>query len=599
MEKQELVDFLLTVDKQYVDELVDILTDFGNGRIALNSTVKDVLLREKSNTPMYHKSAIELLVDEFYKFAGNTIMNQFTDNNVSYSKIFNEIYTKYIVFRKVSLIIAERINFSNIFNLKKSLIEKTFKDLIEINDKKSLNEKENDLLLSCFDNNYLSLDFSKRFEKISNFQRKNYKNLEELLNIPFLGKLLSTIIEIEIMAFTDGASADRITLPFIFQIIWLKKKYQKYNKIEYSEVKDLLVNESQESVINIRYFTGDIDNNKMKEKLDKTNITALNQMFGNLPTAIIKHETMNNNYAVLNISLDKLTSAKDGHGLRGMVHGYNQDGHFGILENVRIFQPDNLTTMVNANLVMGFASTILAQKHLADISQKLDEIASLVNKVFKFQEDERNAKIISAYKDCHRIFTVIREGKNIPDSEKISLKNHYTIIAGIYEHLKVDLKVLSNEIISIKFDTFFNRNNTKDLEKIYEKFNKFKDYFQQNIMCLDTIYTINYLLEKLEKDQDNYYFDITKDFVLESRNYFNGLFENLENHIKLIKNNSKSITNFDSTDKANQVFFQSRTYEIKQFKEFLLEREKGLNQIGDVSMKVLIEDGKIKEAEFL
>lgn len=43
MTKKELVNFLLTVDKKHIEELVDILTDFGKGRVALNATVKEVL----------------------------------------------------------------------------------------------------------------------------------------------------------------------------------------------------------------------------------------------------------------------------------------------------------------------------------------------------------------------------------------------------------------------------------------------------------------------------------------------------------------------------------------------------------------------------
>lgn len=47
MERQELVDFLLTVDKQHVSDLIDIITDFDKGRITLNSTVKNVLIFAK------------------------------------------------------------------------------------------------------------------------------------------------------------------------------------------------------------------------------------------------------------------------------------------------------------------------------------------------------------------------------------------------------------------------------------------------------------------------------------------------------------------------------------------------------------------------
>lgn len=66
-QETELVNFLSTVHKEHIDELIDILTDFGSGRIALNSTVKDILLHEKelSLCNYYCKDFIELIITEF------------------------------------------------------------------------------------------------------------------------------------------------------------------------------------------------------------------------------------------------------------------------------------------------------------------------------------------------------------------------------------------------------------------------------------------------------------------------------------------------------------------------------------------------------
>ena len=55
MARQELVDFLLTVDKQHIIDLVDIITNFGKGRSTLNSTVKDVLIFAKESNRNFYK----------------------------------------------------------------------------------------------------------------------------------------------------------------------------------------------------------------------------------------------------------------------------------------------------------------------------------------------------------------------------------------------------------------------------------------------------------------------------------------------------------------------------------------------------------------
>ena len=94
-QETRLVDFLSNIDKSHIDELIDLLTDFGSGRIALNSAVKDVLLNEKelSLCNTYSKEFIELIITEFQLYAGNSLINQFRKNLVSYEEILNDVHT--------------------------------------------------------------------------------------------------------------------------------------------------------------------------------------------------------------------------------------------------------------------------------------------------------------------------------------------------------------------------------------------------------------------------------------------------------------------------------------------------------------------------
>lgn len=94
MTRQELVDFLLTVDKQHIIDLVDIITDFGKGRSTLNSTVKDVLILAKESNRNFTKDEINLLLIEFQKYGGNTFANTLRskDDLVSYHEILNDVF---------------------------------------------------------------------------------------------------------------------------------------------------------------------------------------------------------------------------------------------------------------------------------------------------------------------------------------------------------------------------------------------------------------------------------------------------------------------------------------------------------------------------
>ena len=109
MTRQELVDFLLTVDKQHIIDLVDIITDFGKGRSTLNSTVKDVLILAKESNRNFTKDEINLLLIEFQKYGGNTFANTLRskDDLVSYHEILNDVF-ELLIGIKINLLMRRR-----------------------------------------------------------------------------------------------------------------------------------------------------------------------------------------------------------------------------------------------------------------------------------------------------------------------------------------------------------------------------------------------------------------------------------------------------------------------------------------------------------
>ena len=94
MKRQELIDFLLAAEKQHVNDLIDILTDFGKGRVALNSTVKNVLISAKESSRPFRRKDVDLLLFEFQKYGGNTIVNvmRSKDSLVPYREILDDVF---------------------------------------------------------------------------------------------------------------------------------------------------------------------------------------------------------------------------------------------------------------------------------------------------------------------------------------------------------------------------------------------------------------------------------------------------------------------------------------------------------------------------
>ncbi|WP_338469122.1 hypothetical protein V3I01_18445 (plasmid) [Sphingomonas sp. gentR] len=64
--------------------------------------------------------------------------------------------------------------------------------------------------------------------------------------------------------------------------------------------------------------------------------------------------------------------------------------------HANLFSADKLTALASASAVMNIASIALAQKHLADISEKLSALSDDVQEVKAFQSDERLADLTAA-----------------------------------------------------------------------------------------------------------------------------------------------------------------------------------------------------------
>ncbi|MDV2467513.1 hypothetical protein QR674_00720 [Acinetobacter chinensis] len=134
-----------------------------------------------------------------------------------------------------------------------------------------------------------------------------------------------------------------------------------------------------------------------------------------------------------------LVQAADGNGLRAFVQG--ADGK--IIEHARLYNADTLSNIVNVGAVWQIASIIVAQKHLADISQKLDNLKDGIERIQDFQQTERKSSIFMISNRLKEKITVLMNSNNKKHNNFIDLGelNAYEdTLEKIYLHLKADLK---------------------------------------------------------------------------------------------------------------------------------------------------------------
>ncbi|WP_165087544.1 hypothetical protein [Caballeronia sp. SBC2] len=144
-------------------------------------------------------------------------------------------------------------------------------------------------------------------------------------------------------------------------------------------------------------------------------ISRLSTMLQAAPSILVAGKASGKRLMEVVVSGD-LAAAADGNGLRGFTIGAG-----GIKEHARLFEVSNLQTMINAAAIWQVASVVVAQKHLADISQKLDEIKEAVHGISQFLNGQRKARIEATYDYLVQAYQAIRAGE-LPNSVRNQLE---------------------------------------------------------------------------------------------------------------------------------------------------------------------------------
>lgn len=139
-----------------------------------------------------------------------------------------------------------------------------------------------------------------------------------------------------------------------------------------------------------------------------SSISRLSALSQAVPSMLIAGDAAGKRLVEVVVNGD-LARAADGNGMRGFVVGAK-----GVTEHARFFDVANLQKMINVAAVWQIASVIVAQKHLADISEKLDEIKSAVIGLSQYIEDERKADVEGTYKYLKDACLAIQGGEFPP-----------------------------------------------------------------------------------------------------------------------------------------------------------------------------------------
>lgn len=172
-----------------------------------------------------------------------------------------------------------------------------------------------------------------------------------------------------------------------------------------------------------------------------------------------------------------LVRAADGLGMRAWAVGANNK----IVEQAKLFDSNKLQAMVGAAAVWQVASVVVAQKHLADISAKLDEIREGVQDLSHFLEEERRAKVTGTYEYLATVASAISKGELSP-AVRTELESCDRELVQVQHHLQSELERRCAKAVEHKEFA-----GTGDLEKeSVAKYDKLADLAKDMRLTLKT-----------------------------------------------------------------------------------------------------------------
>ena len=196
-------------------------------------------------------------------------------------------------------------------------------------------------------------------------------------------------------------------------------------------------------------------------------ISRLNPLLSAVPLAVVGGDAATTRYMRVELA-GNLTRAADGGGYRALKVGGG-----GIEKHARLFSPNQLRGLVTVAALWQIASVAVAQKHLHDISKKLETINRQIEQMSKHLKDDRISKVLGCRKYFAERLNDIECGIIMPDRSKTVIENQCMEILKVEEHLRIDLKREINKEMNLG-------------ESFNEQVRDVVQLTQQLLICIET-----------------------------------------------------------------------------------------------------------------
>lgn len=209
----------------------------------------------------------------------------------------------------------------------------------------------------------------------------------------------------------------------------------------------------------------------------ESGISRLNPLLHAVPNLAVAHNVATTNYMEVVVTKGKLVQAADGNGFRAIVHGPDKS----IIENARLYEANGLSNLVNAAVLFQIVSIAVAQKHLADISQKLSEIKAGVDRIQLFQKNERKSILTGATRYFEQVAPSVLDGE-FSDGIRNQIEQHEASLLQVQDHLMEDIRHESRQMLTVQGSDSFGSKGLHDNIRSHQDL--LTDLYRQLLLCI-------------------------------------------------------------------------------------------------------------------
>ncbi|HCD7427033.1 TPA: hypothetical protein ND026_002520 [Citrobacter werkmanii] len=265
----------------------------------------------------------------------------------------------------------------------------------------------------------------------------------------------------------------------------------------------------------------DITQQDSQTELDPSSISLLNHWLSSVPTVATAVAGNATQLMTCSFEYSQLVQAKDGSGAIGAV--LNPDTNK-IGAQARFHEAENLKSLVNASLVFNIASQLLAQKHLADINERLRIIEQKIDSIKSHLEQSRLAKIQAFHEHLNIIGLLLSRNDIITKESLLNLAKSAQEVRSQVKHLEKDITQAYREIEQFEPTSWFGSDDLREaLKRKISNVERLQREYLTGMQCLLVANLILFI-----KHDGNQEFVLTSEVYLKELNASNGIFQQWE-----------------------------------------------------------------------